>query len=281
MHHPIAVVNKMPYNVCMKQHNTVSRLSPLPDSLAQDLLQRILRGEFDQTGMLPSERQLQAQYAVSRPVVRESIKLLSARGIVSPSNGVGALINDNLSAATVESLMLLFHQQQVRLSDLLATRVIIEPQVASLAAEHASDAHIAAMYDACADMRALDMAAPDAGIIYNQLNVDFHVQLARLSHNPVLITLMELLVGMVWRHERTSNLIYSTERYQLTANEHQAIVDAIADHNPHAAQVAMADHLCTTKYQLQVGTILNQRLQAILMPLQNPLPEQTPRQRDR
>ena len=258
--YPIAVDAEVAYNNFMKQHTPVSR-SPLPDTIARDLLQRILRGEFDEHGMLPSERQLQAQYEVSRPVVRESIKLLSARGIVTPSNGVGAIINRNLTESAVESLMLMFHQQQVRLGDLLATRASIEPQVARLAARHATQEHVAMLYAMCDVMEQIDVAAADAGITYNQQNVDFHVQLARVAQNPVMMILMELLVGAVWRHERTSNLIVSAERYARTASEHRAIVDAIAQHDEDAAFAAMADHICDTKYQLQVGHIINQRLQ--------------------
>ncbi|MFN5927064.1 MAG: FadR/GntR family transcriptional regulator, partial [Roseiflexaceae bacterium] len=68
----------------MKQPPIEVRATPLSERVAHDVLRRILAGEFAPEGMLPSERLLQATYNVSRPVVREAIKILSARGIATP-----------------------------------------------------------------------------------------------------------------------------------------------------------------------------------------------------
>src|SRR5688500_12334700 len=103
------------------------RSSALPDKIAQDLMQRILTHEFDTSSMLPSERVLQDTYGVSRTVVREALKLLAARGLVTTGTGQGAVVSKNLTAPAIDALVLAFHRSHARLEDLLTTRLLLEP----------------------------------------------------------------------------------------------------------------------------------------------------------
>ena len=64
----------------------------LPHRVAQDLMRRIMNEEFKQGTVLPTERELQKQYQVSRPVVREAIKWLDARGVISTNTSQGAVV---------------------------------------------------------------------------------------------------------------------------------------------------------------------------------------------
>lgn len=253
------------YNVHMQSHLDPLSSSPLPDQIAHDLLRRIVRGEFDHDGMLPSERQLRITYAVSRSVVREAIKWLNARGVVTTTNGVGASINRDITASTVEAMMLAFHHGDVRLRDLIDTRIILEPNIAALAAIHATQAQIASMYASCDAMDQLDISAGEeqAAINYNQVNVDFHLQISRASRNPVLTILVDLLIGVVWRHERTANQQIGLPRYRKTANEHRQIVDAIAQRDADAARTAMLMHLDLTQRLLRDHENLDQRVQIV------------------
>lgn len=249
----------------MQVHLDPLSSSPLPDQLANDLLRRILQGEFDHDGMLPSERQLRATYAVSRSVVREAIKWLNARGIVTTTNGVGAIINRDITSSTVEAMMLAFHYGDVRLRDLVDTRLVLEPKIAALAAIHATPEQITRMYASCDAMEALDVSAGEiqAAINYNQVNVDFHLQISRASRNPVLTILVDLLIGVVWRHERTANQVIGLPRYLKTANEHRQIVDAIAQRDADAARTAMMMHLDLTQRLLRDNESLDQHLQIV------------------
>lgn len=247
----------------MEQHLNPLCSTPLPDQLAQALLKRILRGEFDYDGMLPSERQLCMTYAVSRSVVREAIKWLNARGIVTTTNGVGAIVNRDITSSTVEAMMLAFHYGDVRLRDLVETRIILEPKLAALAAMHATADQIDTLYAMCDAMEQLDESGGEvqAAVHYNQVNVDFHLHISRASRNPVLTILLDLLIGVVWRHERTANQVIGLTRYRKTANEHRQIVDAIARRDAEAARAAMMMHLDLTQRLLRDNEHLDQRLQ--------------------
>lgn len=238
------------------------RTEPLPEHVAHDVLQRILAGEFQSDGLLPSERALQTQYAVSRSVVREAIKILSARGIVTTVNGVGARINHTMRASTIESLLLAFHVHAATLDDILAARVLIEPHVVMLAAQHATPAQIQQLQANCDALFNLP-PQPDTTAMaqaYNAINVEFHVGVAAASHNPVFEIVMDVLMGGIWRSEHNANRVFNPERYRVTAHEHQRIVDAIAARDGDAARHAMLVHINDTQQLLHAAGKLALRL---------------------
>jgi GntR family transcriptional repressor for pyruvate dehydrogenase complex len=228
------------------------RSSALPEKVAQDLMQRILTGEYDDASILPSERVLQDSYGVSRTVVREALKLLAARGLVTTGGGQGAVIGKNLTAPAIDALLLAFHRAHVRLDDLLNTRLLIEPEVAALAAQHATSLQIRRLYELCqalADLANSDQPAQAASRSYD-LNAQFHTLLAQASQNPVLEILIAILVGIIWRQQNTVDLRQPPEQYARTAQQHQAIARAVAAHDPAVARQAMLDHLETTRQGL-------------------------------
>jgi DNA-binding FadR family transcriptional regulator len=228
------------------------RSSALPEKIAQDLMQRILTGEYDDSSILPSERVLQDSYGVSRTVVREALKLLAARGLVTTGNGQGAVIGKNLTAPAIDALLLAFHRAHVRLDDLLNTRLLIEPEVAALAAQHATPLQIRRLHEltqSLADLADSDQPAQAASRSYD-LNAQFHTLLAQASQNPVLEILIALLVGIIWRQLNTVDLRQPTEQHARTAGLHEAIVRAVAGRDPAAARRAMIDHLVATRQGL-------------------------------
>jgi DNA-binding FadR family transcriptional regulator len=228
------------------------RGSALPEKIAQDLMQRILMGEYDDASILPSERALQDAYGVSRTVVREALKLLAARGLVTTGSGQGALIGKNLTAPAIDALLLAFHRAHVRLDDLLNTRLLIEPEVAALAAQHATPLQIRRLHElnqALADLSGSDQPALAASRSYD-LNAQFHTLLAQASQNPVLEILIAILVGIIWRQQNTVDLRQPPERHARTAQQHEAIVQAVTARDPAAARRAMLDHLETTRQSL-------------------------------
>jgi len=231
------------------------RTSALPEKIAQDLLRRILAHEFAHGNLLPSERALQDTYGVSRTVVREALKLLAARGIVSTGSGQGAVVSTNLTAPAIDALALAFHRANARLEDLLNTRLLIEPPVAALAAQHATPLQIRALHDLAAEMAALANVTPPvrAATYSYDNNARFHTLLAQASQNPVLETLIELIVGMIWRQQNTVDAQQPPERHLQTAEQHARIVRAIEAHDPAAASQAMADHLESTRRGLAAG----------------------------
>ena len=228
------------------------RSSALPEKIAQDLMQRILAGEYDDSNILPSERALQESYGVSRTVVREALKLLAARGLVTTGSGQGAVLSKNLTASALDALLLAFHRAHVRLEDLLNARLLIEPEIAALAAEHATSLQIRRLLDlsqAMAGLALSDQPVQAANRSYD-LNAQFHTLLAQASQNPVLEILISILVGIIWRQQNTVDLSQPPEQHARTAQQHEAIVRAIAARDSAQARSAMIEHLGTTGHNL-------------------------------
>jgi DNA-binding FadR family transcriptional regulator len=228
------------------------RSSALPEKIAQDLMQRILAGEYDASNILPSERALQESYGVSRTVVREALKLLAARGLVTTGTGQGAVLSKNLTAPALDALLLAFHRSHVRLEDLLNARLLIEPEIAALAAQHATSLQIRRLLElsqAMAGLALSDQPVQAASLSYD-LNAQFHTLLAQASQNPVLEILITTLVGIIWRQQNTVDLDQPPKQHTRTARQHEAIVQAIAARDPTQARRAMIEHLETTRQSL-------------------------------
>ncbi len=225
------------------------RTSALPEKIAQDLMGRILANEFADVNLLPSERVLQDTYGVSRSVVREALKLLAARGLVTTGSGQGAVISTNRTAPAIDALALAFHRANARLEDLLNARLLIEPAVAALAALHATPLQIRAMHDLAGEMAALaEVASPVRAATYSyDNNARFHTLLAQASQNPVMEIMIEMLVGLIWRQQNTVDAHQTPERHRYTAEQHLHIVRAIEARDPEAARAAMASHLEHTR----------------------------------
>ena len=117
------------------------RLSPMQvpkasDVLADDLRERILRGEFPEGTALPPERELVTQTGMSRTTVREALRILEVQGLVRIKTGRagGAFVQQPGEESIASSVNLLIRGRQIRMAALLETREAIEPSCAQLAA---------------------------------------------------------------------------------------------------------------------------------------------------
>src|SRR5712671_5350535 len=126
------------------------RLTPLhvpkaSDVLADDLRERILRGDFPEGTALPTERGLVTQTRMSRTTVREALRILEVQGLVRIKTGRsgGAFVQRPGGESVASSVNLLIRGRQVRMAALLETREAIEPACAQLAAKYRTDDDLA------------------------------------------------------------------------------------------------------------------------------------------
>lgn len=233
----------------------VRRASALPVQVAQSLLQRIIAEEFPAGTVLPSERELQDHYGVSRPVVREAIKLLAARGLIATGSGQGAVVASDMTSPARDALVLAFFRAHACAEDILDTRALLEPEIAALAAQQATALQIRRLNSVA---RAFDAAELDGGEDarakllerWPATDARFHVLLAESSQNPVLAILIEVIVGILWQQRRIGRQYPpDTERHRAQA-QHRAIAEAVAARDPEAARRAMIEHLASTRAAL-------------------------------
>ena len=120
---------------------------------------------------------------------------------------------------------------------LVEVREILEPEIAALAATRADDENLAAMREAVAVM---DAARRDSDA-FIEADLDFHLALAEAAANPLILTLIDSIVGLL-REQRTRIFLVEggPDRGQY---HHKRVLEAVEQRDPIAAREAMKAHL--------------------------------------
>jgi GntR family transcriptional regulator, transcriptional repressor for pyruvate dehydrogenase complex len=112
----------------------------LSDHVAHQIERRLLLGEFQPGDALPTETELGETLGVSRTVVREALKILSARDLVEIRQGIGVRVAVPRDTEFARSLVsLLMRSEDVSMGDVMAARAAIEIHVGILAAGAGED----------------------------------------------------------------------------------------------------------------------------------------------
>lgn len=237
----------------------------LSDQVVNDLLQRIIKQDYSPGTFLPSERELQSEYSVSRPVIREALHKLSAIGVISSAPRKGAVVNADTTKPLLDAMLLAFLRSDVYVNDVLPVRLLIETHVASLAAEKASDEQIRNLQYLCAKSEEIDIDRFRENHEldwdnWREIDTQFHVELARSSQNPVLVLLVEVLKGIVWNQIALPGDKIDAKQLSDAINEHCQITQMVAERDAEAAQQAMSNHLMSSF----VNHVDHQRIQIVV-----------------
>jgi GntR family transcriptional regulator, transcriptional repressor for pyruvate dehydrogenase complex len=216
----------------------VIRTSRLYEQIVQQIEDSILKGTLKAGDQLPSERDLALKFGVSRTAVREAVKALHEKGLVEAYSGRGTFITNGTSQAMTQSINLMMRIDQVEGSENLAqVRQILEPEIAAMAAIKIQEPQLALMREAFSTMNAA-LKDPDA---YIEADLDFHLALAEAAENPLILSLLDSIVGLL-REQRLKIFFHDSgpERGQY---HHARILAAIEKRDPDASRAAMREHL--------------------------------------
>jgi DNA-binding FadR family transcriptional regulator len=217
----------------------------LYEQVAGQVTELVARGEFKPGDRLPPERDLARLLGVSRPIVREAMIALEMAGLVEVRVGAGTFVTDK-AKQNGEPTGRLFEGAGSSPFELIAARRTIEPEVAALAARHATPAEIAAI----AETITMIGAARDTPQ-HRAADHLFHVRIGLASHNAVLTAIVDecwadMYSPMFERMGAITGLIESRcspQQRDKTKLEHGEVYRAIAAHDPAAARAAMDRHL--------------------------------------
>ena len=151
--------------------------APRSSLISDSLLERINAGEFLPGKKLPSEQQLQEQYDVSRPVVREAVKALAAQGVVVVESGHGAVVqevNDKMLRTFFKRALTADVNSRIHLMQL---RAVLERYSVSRAAVCRTDEQLERIEDTLLRMRNAQGNFDD----YSRHDVHFHIELAEAT----------------------------------------------------------------------------------------------------
>jgi DNA-binding FadR family transcriptional regulator len=204
----------------------------------------IVDGRLKPGDRLPPERELAQTFGVSRASVREALRVLEMFGVIMARRGTGPEAGSIVAASAQNGLesALRLHVGLLRIPtrDMVEIRAVLEQQAALTAAERADDKMTVRLHEIVDDMRAATAISE-----FNELDTEFHVELARVSGNALLPVLMEALRGTMRPAtlEGFARLAdWRTERDHL-AGEHERMIGYIEAGDAVAAGAAMQSHV--------------------------------------
>ena len=163
----------------------ISQPKNLNAQLVDVLGQRIVQGHYKEGQQLPVEADLCAEFGVSRPIMREATKILSAKGLLASRPRVGTLVRKRVHWNLLDSDVLNWVTQalppEVYLDMMFEARMAIEPCAAELAAQKASDEDIELIRRAYEDMATAKTLEESL-----EPDVRFHQAIMDATHNEVI-----------------------------------------------------------------------------------------------
>jgi len=206
----------------------------LADKVFAQLQDAIVKGELV-AGSRVSEAELVARYGVSRGPLREALRRLEGRQLITRIPHVGVRI----MALSLDELLQIYQ-----------VRETLEGLACRLAAQHMSDAEIAGLKELLARHEQQIAEHEGRAYIQEEGNVDFHYCIIQGSHNAVLI---QMLCGELYHRVRIYRGQFSvTEgRPAKALDEHRRIVEAIATRDGELAEFLMRRHIATARANIE------------------------------
>lgn len=212
-------------------------------SLANEIGMRIVRGDYPPGAILPNEAKWSETFSVSRSAVREAIKMLMAKSLLSSRPKVGSWVEPrerwNLLDRDVLGWYASAPDREAFLRTVQEFRHIIEPEATALAAERRSEEQMAEISLACREMREASSLA-----VRTQADTRFHLAILRASGNELLVPLGVLIESAL------NNLFIAVTRETADVNQaqklHETIERNIRLKRPEAARAAVRKLLANT-----------------------------------
>jgi GntR family transcriptional repressor for pyruvate dehydrogenase complex len=223
-------------------------LRPVSTAPSSDRVSRLIRETIAARSLQPGDRlgteeDLARELSVSRPAVREAVRLLAGANLVRAARGPGGGVfvartaDHSLAQTVTDAIASMLGTELTSVAELTEARLVLEVPLAGLAAKRASVDTIAQLRRAVED--ATHHADDDA--VQREADARFHWTIAQAAGNPVACALI------AWSHEllqpRLKDLIKPALVEAVARQQHREIIAAIELRTPALAESAMRDHL--------------------------------------
>jgi DNA-binding FadR family transcriptional regulator len=207
--------------------------------VAAHLTRRIVNGDIED-GRAPSELDISQEFGVSRVVARETLKILASLDIVDVAQGRRVVVRPRAEWDYLSPLLIEWLPTEIvdeLLQELHQMRVLLEPELAAMAAASITDETLNRLGDEIDRMSALE-ADPDA---YLEVDHEFHMEICRAADNRILDRIMYSARWLGTASRRLTNEAPAGLR-RATA-QHTEIYEALVARDPSGAREAMRRHL--------------------------------------
>jgi GntR family transcriptional repressor for pyruvate dehydrogenase complex len=233
----------------------LTREATLAQRVEQELERLILDSRLGPGDRLPSERELAAQFGVSRTVVREAVRALAAKQLVDVSVGRGTIVRAPSTEVAGESMKLLLMMQSgaTGIDKVSEVRHIIENEIAALAASRRTPEDLEELDAILAEMR----EHVDAPEVYIKSDVEFHAALARATHNELFVIVLDSLVEIMIEVRLLTLRVPGIAR--LALHYHERILEAVRAGDPESARAVMDEHMDQATEKLRESVVNDPR----------------------
>lgn len=207
--------------------------------VVEDLGLAIVSERQPEGSLLPGDGELMERYGVSRTVLREAIKTLSAKGLLQAKARIGTRVRSRSDWNMFDPDVLLWHAQVGLAPEFLVhlgeMRLALEPEAAALAAERRSAEQLASMEGWFAQMSTPGIGHQD----FVHADLGLHLAIAEAAGNPFLLSISTLIEVALDAMLRVSSPVESPARLTQSLAQHKAIISAIAARKAEGARKAM------------------------------------------
>ena len=215
----------------------------LAEQVADGIMNMIQETPYKAGDKLPTEKELCESTGAGRNTVREALKILASRNVLEIRQGAGTFVSEKQGIPD-DPLGFSMVNDHVKLTkDLLQVRIMLEPQIAALAAQCAKEHEIRELEEILEEMEAAMKKRED----YSELDTKFHTKIAQCTHNIV----MENLLPVIGKGVAVFAKEVAQTEYDRTWISHRKIFCYIRDHKPFEAEMEMQYHLLynTSRYE--------------------------------
>lgn len=215
----------------------------LPEQVSEQIINLITQRQLKAGEKLPNEFELAEKLAVGRGTIREAIKILVSKNVVEIRRGCGTFVCSRPGVVD-DPLGFAFICDKKKLAlDLCEVRLMIEPEIAALAAQRAKKEEVEELQKIADEVAVLCQNQEQ----HMEKDIEFHEQIAKLSKNHVVSNLVPVI------QQGIAVFIQVTDRALAmdTVRTHQKIVNAIKEGNSQKAKEAMLEHLTINRDLIQ------------------------------
>lgn len=216
----------------------------LYEQVMDQIKDMIAQGIYQKGDLLPSEKELMQMTGVSRITVREALKALAEVGMIETRHGKGSFVlvdPDTLRPDTGTAEQRMAYRERFLASS--QARLLVEPELARLAAENATAEEIAHMEAIL--QRKHNSAAGESSFD------DFHYAVGKAARNPFLLEFVQRLVAQELEGRSTFLLPLPEDQKRASSilkDQHRKVLDAIREGDSEFAYFYMKEH---TRYVLR------------------------------
>lgn len=217
----------------------------LVGEVADELLDRIISGEFPPGALVPGELELSSRHDVSRMTVREAVKTLTAQNILRVERGRGTFVNPVNRWTSLHAVLRATSEGTDGMDaavQLIELRRMLETGACELAASRISDEDLGALDGWVERMRAAHAAADLETFV--EADLAFHNVILHASENAFVAVLFEPLSRVLAERRSETSAVPEIQEHAIAM--HGSVAAALRSHDPEAARTAMDAHMQQT-----------------------------------